>query len=186
MYCNFKLIKPLVVAAIAFASQSGYAADNQLIDGVYGEFATGTRTQMVRGGVTSDWSSRWFQSNGTHLSGYWDASAGAWRGNRFQNVPGATQKLFDIGFTPVFRFQRDDKKGFYAEAGIGIHYLSKLYDNNNNRLSTNFQFGDHIGVGYVFDNKWELGMKIQHFSNGGFKKPNSGVNFVNIKASYHF
>jgi hypothetical protein len=186
MFSKNKILKSFAAAAIVLASQSALAADDKLIDGVYGEFATGTKTQMVRAGVTSDWDQRWFQSNGTHFSGYWDASVGAWRGTRYQNMPGATQKLMDIGFTPVFRFQRDDKKGFYAEAGIGVHYLSKLYDNDDNRLSTNFQFGDHIGIGYVFDNKWELGMKIQHFSNGGYKKPNSGVNFVNVKASYHF
>jgi hypothetical protein len=186
MFSPNTLLKSLAATAIVLASQSGFAADDKLIDGVYGEFATGTRTQMVRAGVTSDWEKRWFQSNGTHLSGYWDASVGAWRGNRYQNMPGATQYLMDLGFTPVLRFQRDDKKGFYAEAGIGVHYLSKLYDNNDNRLSTHFQFGDHIGLGYVFDNKWELGMKIQHFSNGGYKKPNSGVNFLNLKASYRF
>ena len=167
-------------------AQSGFAADANLIDSVSGEVATGTRTQMIRAGVQSDWSSRWFQSNGTHLSGYWDASLGAWRANRYRNVQGETQYLSDIGFTPVFRFERDDKKGFYGEGGIGVHRLSKLYDNDTYRLSTLFQFGDHIGIGYVFDNHWELGAKIQHFSNGGYRKPNTGVNFANIKLSYHF
>ncbi len=179
-------LKSLALAATLLVSHAAFAADDKLIDSVYGEFATGTQTQMVRAGVTSDWSQRWFQSNGTHLSGYWDASAGAWRANRYQNVEGSKQHLYDIGFTPVFRYERDDKKGFYAEGGIGLHMLSELYDNATYRLSTHFQFGDHIGVGYVFNNKWELGMKIQHFSNGGYKKPNSGVNFLNIKAAYHF
>lgn len=179
-------MKSLAAAASLLAMQSGFAADDKLIDGAYAEFANGTHTRMLRAGATSDWSQRWFQSNGTHLSGYWDASAGAWRGNRYQNLRGATQSLYDIGFTPVFRFQRDDKRGFYAEGGVGVHWLSKLYDNDDNKLSTHFQFGDHIGVGYVFDNKWELGLKIQHFSNGGYKKPNSGVNFINVKASYAF
>jgi lipid A 3-O-deacylase len=186
MFSKNKLVKSLAAAAMVLVSQSGFAADDKLIDGAYGEFATGTKIQMLRAGVTSDWDQRWFQSNGTHFSGYWDASVGAWRGTSYQNMPGAKQYMMDVGFTPVFRFQRDDKKGFYAEAGIGVHYLSKLYDNDDNRLSTHFQFGDHVGIGYVFDNKWELGLKIQHFSNGGYKKPNSGVNFVNLKASYHF
>ncbi|WP_410505613.1 acyloxyacyl hydrolase [Janthinobacterium sp.] len=186
MFLMKTVVKSLAATAALLIMQTSFAADDKLIDSAYAEFASGTRTQMLRAGVTSDWSQRWFQSNGTHLSGYWDASAGAWRGNRYQNVQGATQNLYDIGFTPVFRFERDDKKGFYAEGGIGVHMLSKLYDNDDYRLSTHFQFGDHIGVGYVFDNKWELGMKIQHFSNGGYKKPNTGVNFLNIKASYHF
>ena len=186
MFFKKQIFKTFAAAAALLVMQSGFAADDKLIDSVYGEFASGTQTQMVRAGVTSDWSKQWFKSNGTQLTGYWDASAGAWRANRYQNVKDRTQRLYDIGFTPVFRFENENKKGFYAEGGIGVHMLSELYDNADYRLSTHFQFGDHIGVGYVFDNKWELGMKIQHFSNGGYKKPNTGVNFVNLKASYHF
>jgi len=77
-------------------------------------------------------------------------------------------------------------RGFYMEGGIGFHRLSDLYNNDGRRLSTLFQFGDHIGAGYIFDNKWEIGAKIQHFSNGGYRKPNSGVNFIEVKGAYHF
>ena len=77
-------------------------------------------------------------------------------------------------------------RGWYAEAGVGLNLLSKLYDNDSNRLSTAFQFGDHLGVGYVFANQWDVGMKVQHFSNGGYKEPNSGVNFLVLKASRRF
>ncbi len=64
--------------------------------------------------------------------------------------------------------------------------VSELYNNDNNKLSTAFQFGDHLGAGYVFNNGWELGMKLQHFSNGGIKKPNSGVNFITVKLARPF
>ena len=186
MFFLNKRLKFFAASAALLAAQSGFAADDKLIDSVSLEYGHGSKIAMVRVGVQSDWSKRWFQSNGSHLSGYWDASAGAWRGTRYQNVPGATQSLWDIGFTPVFRYQNDDKKGIYSEGGIGVHRLSELYNNNDDNLSTRFQFGDHIGIGYVFANKWELGAKIQHFSNGGYKKPNSGVDFIEIKASYHF
>lgn len=178
--------KILVAAAALLAMQSGFAADDRLIDSAYGEFGSGSKIKMVRAGVTSDWNQQWFKSNGTHLGGYWDASFGAWRGNQANNIPGNHQNLVDIGFTPVFRFQSDSKKGFYVEGGIGVHLLSKTYNNNDDRLSTAFQFGDHVGVGYVFDNKWEVSAKVQHFSNGGIKKPNSGVDYFVVKAAYHF
>lgn len=186
MFFLNKRLKFFAASAALMAAQSGFAADDKLIDSVSLEYGRGSKISMVRVGVQSDWSKRWFQSNGSHLSGYWDASAGAWRGTRYKNVPGARQDLWDIGFTPVFRYQNDDKKGMYYEGGIGVHRLSELYDNNDDNLSTRFQFGDHIGIGYVFGNKWELGAKIQHFSNGGYKKPNSGVDFIEIKAGYHF
>lgn len=186
MLCPNTRLKFLAATAALVMAQSSFAADNKLIDSAALEYAHGDKVQMVRVGLQSDWNTRWFQSNGMHLSGYWEASFGAWRGTQYQNVPGAKQNLTDIGFTPVFRFERDDKKGIYYEGGIGVHRLSDLYNNADNRLSTRFQFGDHLGIGYVFDNKWEVAAKIQHFSNGGYKKPNSGVNFLVVKAGYHF
>ena len=181
-----QVLKSLALAAALLASHSAFAADDKLIDSVYGEYAKGVKVQMVRAGVTSNWDKAWFVSNGTQLSGYWDASIGGWDAKSYQNVPGQHQKLWDLGFTPVFRFENTNKLGFYAEAGIGVHMLSKLYNNDDDRLSTHFQFGDHIGVGYIFNNKWEVAAKIQHFSNGGYKKPNSGVNYMNVKVAYHF
>ena len=149
------------------------------------EFATGNKTQILRVGAQWKWDRKWWQSNGTHLGGYWDATLAQWRGTRYQNTD-ATQNITDIGLTPVFRFQSDTLKGWYGEAGIGAHLLSKLYDNNGRRLSTAFEFGDHIGIGYVFANSLDLGVKYQHFSNGGIKEPNNGVNFTVVRASYSF
>ena len=67
-----------------------------------------------------------------------------------------------------------------------MHQLSKFYNNDGHRLSTLFEFGDHIGIGYVFKNHWEIGAKIEHFSNGGYSEPNSGVNFFDVRTIYHF
>lgn len=158
----------------------------QTIDSASLEVGTGTKTQMVRFGLQSAWKQKWFASNGSHLGGYWDLTLAEWRANAYRNVKGQRQHLTDIGLTPVFRWQNDSKTGLYFEGGIGVHLLSKLYDNDGNQLSTHFQFGDHIGMGYVLNNKVDLGLKIQHFSNGGYKKPNTGVNFIVAKASWAF
>ena len=80
--------------------------------------------------------------------------------------------------------QHDSLRGWYAEAGIGAHVLSALYDNGGKQLATRFQFGDHVGAGYVFANGAELGLSVQHFSNGGIKKPNDGVNFAILRLRY--
>lgn len=183
-----KQIKILSCALLCVAGlhQNAQAANGTGIDSVSVEYATGNKTRMLRLAAQSEWDARWLPGNGTHLGGYWDFSLAQWRGNQYRNVADATQNITDIGITPVLRWQNDNKRGFYAEAGIGVHRLSDLYDNNGRRLSTRFQFGDHIGVGYVLDNNWELGGKIQHFSNGGYKKPNSGVNFIEVKAAYRF
>lgn len=181
-----KLLSCIAAAAALMVSQSSFADDYKWIDSASLDLATGTRTQMGRLGVQKDWNVDWLAFHGMHLNGYWDLSVGDWRANHYKNIDGATQRLWDIGLDPVFRWENTSKKGMYYEAGVGFHRLSKLYDNDTYQLSTHFQFGDHVGIGYVFNNKWEIGAKIEHFSNGGYKKPNTGVNFFDIKTSYHF
>jgi len=179
-----------IIAALAalVAAQAAFAADGKLVDTAYAEFGTASKIRMVRLGATQDWkpSWSWFESNGTHLTGYWDASIGGWEGSQYKNVPGAKMHIVDIGFTPVFRFEKTNKLGLYAEIGIGAHLLSHHYDNNDDGLSTAFQFGDHIGIGYVFNKNWEVAVKMQHFSNGSIKKPNSGVDYGVVKLAYRF
>lgn len=145
------------------------------------EVGTGSNVKLVRIGVQSRSDHRWLARDGKHLSASWDFSLAQWRASAHQNIAGRRQDIAAVGITPVFRFQSDSTLRWYLEGGIGIHLLSKLYDNNDNKLSTHGQFGDHIGAGYVFRNRWELALKLQHFSNGGVKKPNSGANFIVFK-----
>ncbi|HEY8608694.1 MAG TPA: acyloxyacyl hydrolase [Noviherbaspirillum sp.] len=168
----FALLLPSVVA---------HAVDSASL-----EYGAGDRTRLVRVGVQWAWDKQWWKSNGTHIGGYWDLTLAQWRGQRYRDIPGRRQDIAVLGITPVFRFQNDSLKGFYAEAGIGAHLFSELYDNDGKQLSTAFQFGDHIGVGYVFDNNLDIGLKIQHFSNGGIKKPNDGVDFAVVRLRYTF
>lgn len=160
---------------------NGFAVDAASL-----EFATGNRSTITRLGAQWDWTGKWLQTSGAYLGGYWDLTGAQFHENRYQNVVGRTANLYDVGITPVFRFQNSSKLGFYGEAGIGAHVFSQLYDNNKRRFSTAFEFGDHVGVGYVFTDKIEVGVKLQHFSNGGIKHPNSGANFAVAKVAYRF
>ena len=156
------------------------------VDSMSVEFGTGNKTKSLAVGAQWDWNKQWWQSNGTHLGGYWDLSLAQWRGTRYQNMLDTNQNITDIGITPMFRFQADSKTGPYVEAGIGAHVLSHAYNNNGRRLSTAFEFGDRLGVGYVFANKLDIGLSFEHFSNGGIKQPNNGVNFGLVKVKYAF
>lgn len=179
---SFQLsLKAAVVGFILAAAHGAHA-----VDSMSAEFATGNKTDMVRVGAQWKWKQQWWQSNGTHIGGYWDLTLAHWRGDQFKNRPGTTQAMTDVGITPVLRLQKDSLTGPYAELGIGIHYLSDHYDNNERQLSTRFQFGDHLGIGYVFQNEVDLSLRIQHFSNGSVKQPNDGVNFAVVRISYPF
>lgn len=150
------------------------------------EVGHGDHTRMVRAGFQRQWDKQWWNSNGTHIGGYWDMSLAHWRGSRYRDTSGRSQDIAVLGITPVFRLQSNTLKGFYAEAGIGAYLLSELYDNDGKRFSTAFQFGDHVGIGYVFGNNLDVGLRIQHFSNAGIKKPNPGVDFATLRISYAF
>jgi hypothetical protein len=177
-----------IVAALAalMVSQGSMAQTQSWLDSASLEGGVGDQVFMVRAAVQKDWNVHWLQGNGHHLGGYWDANLAFWHGKNYKNIDGANQNLWVVGITPVFRYQSDSKLGLYGEAGIGASVFSELYDNASNRLSTAYEFADHIGVGYVLDNKWDISARIQHYSNGGIKHPNSGVNWVVLRVAKPF
>lgn len=156
------------------------------VDSISAEYGAGNHTDVFRVGAQWKWEKRWWQSNGTHIGGFWDVNLGQWRGDRFQDIPGNKQNITVVGVTPVFRFQKDNLQGWYGELGIGANWLSGYYDVGGRRFSTRFQFGDHVGIGYVFANKVDVGLRYQHFSNASIKDPNPGVNYAVLRVSYPF
>lgn len=177
---NNKWWAPFTAAFLALASASAAA-----VDGVAVEGGRGDGTDMGRVAVQWNWNKRWFEGKQWHVGGYWDLALGYWR--RDDTLPGQNENITEIGLTPVFRLQQNDLKGAYFEAGIGAHLLSRTTIGDK-RLSTQFQFGDHLGLGYRFGAKgaFDLGYRYQHLSNGGIKKPNNGINFHQIRLQYHF
>jgi len=164
---------------------AGLAGPLHAVDGMSFELGSGDGTDMGRVGLQWDWGKRWFQGKQWHLGGYWDLSLGHWRR---QNVAaGQNQEITEIGLTPVFRLQQNDLRGVYAEAGIGFHLMSNS-SIGDRRMSTLFQFGDHLGLGIRFGGKgeYDLSYRFQHLSNGSIKRPNPGINFNQIRFQYHF
>ncbi|MCS6928105.1 MAG: acyloxyacyl hydrolase [Saprospiraceae bacterium] len=93
---------------------------------------------------------------------------------------------------PLFRVERR----FYTslQAGLGMAYLTKVYDASNN--PTNLFFSSPVSflailnlhTTYRASKRWEvsLGFHYNHISNGGMKLPNKGMNFPtwNVGVSY--
>jgi hypothetical protein len=173
------------IAGLIFASSTCPVAA-QTPDAFSLEYGFGKKTQQVRAGAQWNWERQWLKSDRGHLGGYWDLTVAQWRQSRHRGQAGASQMIADIGLTPVLRYMPNGATGLYGEAGIGVHRLSGLYDNDGRQLSTRFQFGDHIAVGYQFDGGWDASVKFQHFSNGGIKHPNGGVNYVMLRIAKGF
>ncbi|WP_034348346.1 acyloxyacyl hydrolase [Noviherbaspirillum massiliense] len=156
------------------------------VDSASLEWGTGNKTRMARVGLQWNWNAEWLKTEHSRLTGYWDLTFSRWQGRRFRDVPGARQYITDVGITPVLRLEGASGRGLYGEVGVGAHWLSELYDNNDRQLSTRFEFGDHLGIGYAFQNGLDIALKYQHFSNGGIKNPNDGVNFAVVRIMYRF
>ena len=171
------------LAVLIFCALAALPA--RAVDGVSFEVGNGDGVDMARVGVQWDWGKRWFQGANWHLGGYWDVALGYWDRGRVR--PGEHSSLFDIGVTPVFRIQPNALVGPYLEAAVGFHLLSHT-SIGDRRMSTAFQFGDHIGVGYRFGAKggFDLGYRFQHLSNASIKRPNPGINFHQIRLQYNF
>jgi hypothetical protein len=145
------------------------------------ELLTGNKSEMLRLGLQSPTGFILALSSESNFSLAWQYSLAYWRQNRPANDFSRFESLFDIGLTPVIRWNALSSKGLFAQVGIGAHWLSKRYDNNDREFSTHLQFMSHLAGGYAFQDRFTAALVVAHVSNGGIKKPNPGVNFMGIQ-----
>ncbi len=182
-----KLLNTWIIAFIlAATATTAQAVDSMSIEGGTSFSSRGDDTDMVRAGVQWDWGVKWFEHESWYLTGYWDLSLGYWHtDDKLDN-----HDVVDFGFTPTFRLRSSATSGFipYAEFAVGAHYLTDKDISDKRKFSTNFQFGDHIGLGFMFGDKgqYDLSYRLQHLSNASIDSPNPGINFNQIRFQYHF
>lgn len=167
--------KRLAGAAILFLLAGPAAA----VDSMSGELGYHDDVRMWRAGLQWKWGRRWFRGAGWELGGYWDLSAGGWRNGE--------ETIYDVGLTPVFRLEGTAPGSLYLEAAIGFHLISDLQIDSERSFSTRFQFGDHVGIGRRFGprERYDVSLRLQHLSNGGIRKPNPGIDFLQLRLQYH-
>ncbi len=170
------------VLFIALSSPAlSYALESTSLD-----LMAGNQTKVGRLGLQLDWQRQWFKGETTHLGAYWDTSYGSLREFQHQIFPGNTSNLHDVGIAAVFRYQRNDRTGFYAEAGTGPHYLSELYDSSGRRQGSRLILNSHAGAGFIWKNGMDLGLKAMHLSNGSVTQPNEAVSMVGVGLRYRW
>lgn len=103
---------------------------------------------------------------------YWDAKHGR------------HTSLWQAGFAPVLRWW-PTAKPFFVEAGFGPTFISRTRFADYN-LATALQFGSHVGVGYVFNKRHQVGLRASHFSNASIKNPNDGLNLLQLDYALRF
>ena len=160
------------IAAVALACMACSTA--RAVDAVGVETGIGDdHTHLLRVSIIDRWRKRQKErAELWRLAGYWDFSAALW-----DNTEESTA---DVGITPVFRVERN---ALYVEGAVGVHFVQARISAHRS-FSTALQFGTHVGAG-VHLGKYDLGVRIQHLSNGSLKQPNPGINFVLVRLQYH-
>lgn len=172
-----------MIRKTALAAALAFAIPAQAVDGVSLEAGRGNdHTDLWRAGLQWNWNKKWFAERPWILGAYWDLQLSRWSAD--------SDSVWDIGLTPVFRLERARRLTYvpYVEAAIGFHILSERRINSHRRFSTQFQYGDHLGAGVRYGDRYryDLSLRLQHVSNGGLKRPNPGINFWQLRAAYHF
>jgi lipid A 3-O-deacylase len=129
------------------------------------------------------WGSDWRRSlAGFEVSGVTEAFISHWDARAAEGRRGFTQ----IGVLPL----RPDagRSPWFAEAGIGLSTTHPIFETDRKRFSTAFNFVDVLGVGRSVGaaRQHELGLRLQHVSNGGIRAPNPGQNFVQLRYAASF
>jgi hypothetical protein len=139
-------------------------------------------TQLYRVGVMRDFGQTELGAGAWQLGGYWLAEVGHWDSDRHH---ARNDALWELALTPVLRVApRTGALHPYLETGIGGHLLSDTRIGRRS-LSTAWQFGSHVGVGFDCG-RLAIGYRFQHLSNADIKKPNDGIEFHIVNASLRF
>ncbi len=171
---------PFAVAAFA-ASASAQQASAPAPAGpaVYLQLsAAENNTRAVQGGLTWDWNPSWHK-------GYWDLGLAQWRAD----TPTGRDSITVLSFIPTFRFQPwGEGSAWFVDAGLGGTWANDKYLTTEKRFGTRFNFASQVGIGMRFGDQQahELGLRVQHVSNGGYKKPNPGENFIQLRYAVRF
>jgi hypothetical protein len=155
-----------------------------------------TSAFIAQGGVTAhgnysvtagvSWPWNWQRHGGRgEWSGYTEVFASHWN----SKVSGGHMSFTQLGAVPVFRYRfAEGRSPWFLEGGIGVSYMDRLYQRGPKRFSTQWNFYDTVGVGRSFGarNEHEIALRLSHISNAGFKEPNPGENFLQLRYARHF
>lgn len=108
-----------------------------------------------------------------------EAGVSYWSASGSRNPSNAWQ----LHATPFLRWWINDR--FFLEGGIGATVFNKTRFADKT-ISTAFQFGDQIGVGFLITPNSKINLRYAHFSNASIKRPNPGLDVVELGYTYRF
>jgi lipid A 3-O-deacylase len=177
-----------VLTAVAAAFMPSLVGAKELTSpyGVFVEGGISDDSRSLVAGVAWTWvqPSKWGAGN---ASGYLETSLGEWACHRAagEHYHGCSMQ---VGLTPVIRYEPSWWEHWYMELGIGVDVVAPAWKTDRRRFASEFNFGDHVGLGRKFgdDGRDEIELRAEHYSNGGYKNPNPGENWFQLRYMHWF
>jgi hypothetical protein len=148
----------------------------------------GTGNQSTKAYVVGTmWDGPWTKQRRYILwSEYVEVDVGRWSTRR--GVTTSTAWPTQFGIIPTLRLRSSPESRWFGELGVGPNYIVPLCRSGTKRFSTEFNFGDHVGVGRSFGSarRFESSLRTEHFSNAGIRHPNPGEKFIQARLSTRF
>jgi lipid A 3-O-deacylase len=178
-----------LVAGAAIGAAAPVAAPAKELVSPAGVFVEGGKADdgysaVVGTAITWLQPSKWGAGN---ASGYLELSVGEWMCRK--HADGDLRACStQIGITPVIRYAPSWWEHWYGEIGIGADAIFPRYQSESRHFGSEYNFGDHLGIGRKFgdDGADEVELRAEHYSNGGYKHPNPGENWVQIRYMHWF
>ena len=184
-------------ASLLFSPTKSHALD-LIPDGVtasYGEYA-GNKADLsnTRLSLRWNWNKNLIENDSLTLSGYFDLGYSRWRSHlsaKDQPSPNAADKIWAVGFSPVFRLAPQSSAMVvpFLDAGVGVSYQSekdiekKLKSPINMGGHTQFEIRAGAGIMFGESKQYELAYHWFHYSNANIHSQNEGLDFHMLSLS---
>lgn len=175
----------ITLAAAGLASTLALAASPALAQELYESPSVGLRigagNHYQRAELAWESPSLWSHrfEGGSRLDLVGELGAAYWRADGSRKP----DNVWQLSAIPFLRWTWSDR--YYVEAGIGATVFSRTTFADKT-ISTAFQFGDHIGVGMHVTKNSRVSLRYSHFSNASIKKPNPGLDILQLTYSYQY
>jgi lipid A 3-O-deacylase len=179
-------LAPALALTIAVVACAAHAEDEAAAPATpqwaFGQVGSGSDTAAVTAGLTWELPYEMRLGNG-RVSTRVEAAIARWRVDA-QDRGGGFSWFTQAGITPALRWQPALTRWFF-ELGVGATAVWPRYRSEDRQFSTTFNFGDQLAVGRCFGagDRHEVSLRLQHFSNGGVRRPNPGADFVQLRYS---
>lgn len=116
---------------------------------------------------------------GSKLGLHIELGAAHWKSRKSKSPKSMSQ----FSAIPVVRWWPSEQ--LYLDIGSGPTLMTRSRFAGKN-ISTKFQFGSRVGVGYLTHGGHQFGLRYSHFSNAGIKTPNPGLDLLELEYRYRF